>query len=553
MRIPDDLTQRDTLYKETIRKCAVSRNDRIAFYRMMKRWFLTGSGKLERARFNKLRPHADMLTSYLYSQDTTRFACMLPPHLIRPWVEHLQVVRDEFAYLWHESDSDKQFGEALDWSIPYGATLLKILASPTPRIRYLHPGQFGVIQEDCPDLDDQEAMVHWFVIGESQLRRQLGQGARGQAIFQALQTTATPGPSTPPEESMPPGMGAVVLSQTTPTIQGNVVIGALHGVPEARVDEPTSELAELWFWVDDAMDYRCITFSEAIGQVLWERKGKDLVEFGEHPFILVAPYGDPEYLWGFSEMENLLSLQAWRDTRMGQIDRLLAKQLKRTLSFSNWPGITEEKAEAMRQSGLLTNSSPMAKVEDITAPMPPDAFAEIKEIDRMFGEAEGLPSVLQGEGDPSARAGNQVGAMAKFAGTRTRKRAAVTQDILEEAATKFLRVFRRVDDTVYVVPGAQGQPDQEFLLSQLPATLTMKVAAHSSTPLLAEETQSKAERLNKAHAIDLETYVEMVDPPMADSLRLKDRAIQHAQAEAAKEKFDKTMKIQELKATKRGR
>jgi hypothetical protein len=347
-------------------------------------------------------------------------------------------------------------------------------------------------------------------------------------------------------------MSAVMLSQTRPTIAGNVVIGAAHGIPEARVDEPTIELAELWIWDDDAMDYRCVTFAETIGQVLWERKGKNLVEFGEHPFTLVSPYVDPEYLWGLSEMLNLIGLQVLRETRMGQIDKLLAKQLKRTLSFSNWPGITEEKAEAMRQSGLLTNSSPMAKVEDITAPMPPDAFAEVKEFDRMFGEAEGMPSVLQGESDPSARAGNQVGQMARFAGTRIRKRAGITQDQLEEAATKFLRVFRRVDDTVYELPGEEGE-SEKFLLAHLPATISLRVSAHSSTPLAAPETQEKAERMMKHKAIGLEDYVEMVDPPRADSLRLKAQHIEKAQAAAAKEKFDAAMKIQEMKATKGGR
>lgn len=547
MQIPEDVTRRDALYAQTIQRCGVSRNTRLMQYTRWKRWYLTGAEEMRAARFNKLRAHTDLLCAYLYAQEQTRFAVTLPPYLARTYFEHLDIATEEFEFLWHEFDGDSEFDTALEWSLPYGCTLLKVLTIPAPCLRYLNPWQFGVLQEDVPEVEEQEAMVHWFHISLSQLERHLAGHPRKTALLDALAAAGSPEAADQASDTLPPAMGAIVVSQVTPTIIGTAAVGAGTGMPEAKVEEPTTELAELWIWDDDREDYRCVTWSERVGQVVWERRNPTLP--GESPFIRVAPFGDPNYFWGLSEMEHLIELQRWREDQMVRIDSLLKKQLKPPRSFTGAGGLSDEKLAGLNTpGGLLNFNNPMAKVQDHAPQMPPDAFAEIHEIDTMFGEAGGLPTLLEGRGDAGMRAGLQTDRLAQLGGARARRRAFKVEDILEAAATKVFRVHRRLDDTVYALPDG-GQ----FLLSQLPDRVTIRVNAHSSSPLAAEVNLGKADRLMKAKAIDGPTYVDMIDPPMRQMVKAKAHRLQKEQAEASQKRFETMAAIQHEKATKSSR
>lgn len=525
MKIPTDPAERDTLYAEVIRHCAVSRETRKGNYRRWERWYLLGTEGGQRARYNLIRSYVDRATSYVYSQDNTRFACKLSRNLQETFAEHMEVARDVFADQWHGSDSDLEVGTAVEWAFPFGATLLKAVTWPRPGLHYLEPGQFGVISENCPRLEDQEAVVHWYFATLYEMDRYLVGHKYRKQILDAMQLTAQPSSSEGPTEGLSPAMGTVVISAVSPNYIGNAVVGPSAGIPEPKLDIPLIELAELWIWDDEVDDYRCVTFAESLGVTIWERSNPTIPD--EQAFVKICPFPHPRYFWGDVDIEKQMPLQEWRENRMNQIDNLLRLQLKPPKAFIGIPGMTDEKGQALnRAGGIITSSQPGGRIDVMKPEMPPDAFAEIHEIDKESGEMGGLPAVLQGTGDAGVRAGQQATVMATLASARPRKRAFIIEDQIEEAATKLFRIIRRQDDTVYPLPSGG-----EFLLSQLPSDVTMRISAHTASPLYEEATERKADKLLKAQAIDKADYVELIDPPMSDALRAKARKLEKVQGQ----------------------
>ena len=75
MRIPKNPVDRERFYLDLIDKCMVSREERKADYGSLRSYYLFGNGPDDTpALYNKIFPHIDQLTSFLYSAETTRFS-----------------------------------------------------------------------------------------------------------------------------------------------------------------------------------------------------------------------------------------------------------------------------------------------------------------------------------------------------------------------------------------------------------------------------------------------------------------------------------------------
>ena len=71
MRIPNDSLEREHFYLDLIAKCKVSQDERKVDYSSLRSWYLFGNGPTEApALYNKIFPHLDQLTSFLYSAET---------------------------------------------------------------------------------------------------------------------------------------------------------------------------------------------------------------------------------------------------------------------------------------------------------------------------------------------------------------------------------------------------------------------------------------------------------------------------------------------------
>ena len=157
--------------------------------------------------------------------------------------------------------------------------------------------------------------------------------------------------------------------------------------------------------------------------------------------------------------------------------------------------------------------------------MPPDLFTEIKEVDAMFEEASGIGNVLSGKGEAGVRSAGHASQLARLGSSRTKKRALVIEDSLEKLATLYLKCMQLYDDTRF--KDTQGHT---FIAEQFTSNFTVKVDAHSNSPIFMEDNRQMAFNLFKAGVIDKESLLDLIEPPMKEELKSRLKRMEEKQA-----------------------
>lgn len=121
MRIPSDPLHREQFYLDLIQKCFVSKEERKADYAALRSYFLFGAAPEESpALFNKIFPHIDQLTSFLYSAETTRFTINIGAEVSPLEHRKIPVLTSLLNDEWLNSNCDQVFSTALTWALCYG-------------------------------------------------------------------------------------------------------------------------------------------------------------------------------------------------------------------------------------------------------------------------------------------------------------------------------------------------------------------------------------------------------------------------------------------------
>lgn len=523
MRIPKGDDEREFFYRDLIEKCMVSLPDRKGDYTALRSWFLFGAGPEEQpAMFNKIYPHIDQLTSFLYSAETTRFSINLGASV--PDQEHIKVPRLTAALNdeWLNSNADQVFSSALTWSLVFNTTFIKLVYNNGIHPYMVEPSSVGVLREDVAYTDRQEALVQTYYITKSDLYNRLYSHPKRESIVKRITTNVHT-----KTEDIPEGLDRIMTSQVNPTIYGNVNLD-LYGMNryKARVAEDTVKMYELWVWNDEISDYQVVTMAEP-DVFIYDRPGASVFLRGELPFIQICPNPQFDYYWGQSEVQRLLLLQGMRNVRMTEILDLLSKQVSPPKVFSGFMGITDEKAFALNRPGTHVSSDmPNAKVDALAPEMPSSLFEVIHEVDAMFAEASGISSVLSGRGEQGVRSAGHASQLARLGSSRAKKRALIVEDSLEKVATLYLKLMQAYDNTHFV-----DEEGNKFIPEQFTKDYVVKVDAHSNSPIFTEDMRQLAFNMYKAQAIDKESLIDLLEPPMKQLLKdkLKKREQQQAQ------------------------
>ena len=513
MRIPSNPQEREDFYLEILQKCLVSKEERRADYHTLRAYYLFGAGPEEPpVYFNKINPHLDQLSSFLYSADTTRFSIQLGASVNT--IEHrktpalTQALNDE----WLNSNADQVFSSALNWSLVYNTTFIKLVVNNGIHPYMIEPSSVGVLREDTPYTDRQEAIVQTYYITKSDLYARLYSHPKRDELVKRVTTG-----SGPEDSDIPDAVNRIVTSQTNPTIYGNVNMD-LYGEMryQARVAEDTVEMHELWIWNDDTGDYQVVTIAQPM-VIIYDRPGESLFMKGECPFIQLCPNPLYDYYWGESECQKLILLQSLRNNRMTEILDLLSKQVSPPTALTGFTGILDEKNFALnRAGGLLASDMPNAKVDRLAPNLPNDLFEMLREIDAMFSEVSGISNVLSGRGESGVRSQGHASQLARLGSSRAKKRALIVEDALEKVATMYLKLMQIYDPTHYT--DTEGKP---FIADQFTRDFVVKVDAHSNSPIFTEDLKNLAFNLFKAGAIDQEALLDMLEPPMKQLLKDK--------------------------------
>ena len=510
MRIPTEPLDREYFYLDLIQKCLVSREDRNPDYASLRSWYLFGNGPDDSpALYNKIFPHIDQLTSFLYSAETTRFSIDLGAAV--PEEEHNKIpaltraLNDE----WLSSNADQVFSTAVTWSLCFNTTFVKLVINKGIHPYMVEPSTIGVLREDTPFLDRQEAFVQTYYITKSELYNRLYSHPNRESIVKRVSSTQHE------RTEIANGIERIILSQSNPTLYGNVNLD-LAGMNryKAVVSEDTVEMTELWVWNDETNDYQVVTKADP-DVIIYDRPGETVFLKGECPFVQVCPNPLYDYFWGMSEVQRLIFLQQLRNKRMAEILDLLSKQVSPPTALIGFTGIMDEKNFALnRAGGLLSTDMPSAKVEKLAPQIPPDLFREIGEIDLMFEEASGIVSVLQGRGEQGVRSSGHASQLARLGSSRAKKRALIIEDSLEKLATLYLKCMQAYNSTHFT--DINGLP---FIADQFTGDFVVKVDAHSNSPIFTEDQRTLAFNLFKAGVIDKESLLDMLDPPMKQLLK----------------------------------
>ena len=514
MKIPKGMLDRDEFFRDIIYKCEVSLNSRKVDYASLRNWYLFGNGPDEApALYNKIFPHLDQVTSFLYSAETTRFSINLGASV--PDNEHRKIptLTKALNNEWLNSNADQVFSTATTWALVYGTTYVKLIMNNGIHPYMVEPGCVGVLREDITYTDRQEALIQKYYITKSELYSRLYSHPNRDKIIHRMN-------SMPHERTeIANGLERIIISQSNPTIYGNVNLDLAGGNRyKAEVSEDTVEMTELWIWDDEAADYRVVTKADP-DIIIYERSGEEMFMKGELPFIQICPNPLYDYYWGASEVQRLIYLQQLRNRRMTEILDLLSKQVSPPTALIGFTGILDEKNFALnRAGGLLSTDMPNAKVEKLAPTMPPDLFTEMREIDAMFEEASGVGNVLQGKGEAGVRSAGHASQLARLGSSRVKKRALIIEDSLEKLATLYLKCMQLYDDTH--LKDTHGVP---FIAEQFTKEFTVKVDGHSNSPIFTEDTRTLAFNLLKAGAIDKKSLLDLIEPPMKEELleRLK--------------------------------
>jgi len=540
MRIPSDPLHREEFYLDLIQKCFVSLEERKADYATLRSYYLFGSAPEEPpALFNKIFPHLDQLTSFLYSAETTRFTINIGAEVSPGEHRKIPVLTSLLNDEWLNSNCDQVFSTALTWALAFGTTYVKLIVNNGIHPYLVEPASVGVLREDTPYTDRQEAMAQRYYITKSELYARLYSHPKRDQIVKRVTSSYKP-----QQIEIPDGIDRIILSQSNPTMVGTVNLD-LSGMNryKAKVSEETIEMTELWVWNDDTMDYQVVTIAEP-DVVIYDRPGEQVFLKGELPFIQLCPNPMYDYYWGQSEVQRLVFLQTLRNKRMEEILDLLSKQVAPPTALVGFTGILDEKNFALnRAGGLLATDMPNAKVEKLAPQMPGDLFEVIREVDQMFAEASGITSVLSGRGETGVRSQGHASQLARLGSSRAKKRALIIEDSLEKVATLYLKLLQAYDNTR--LSDAEGV---KFIPKQFTNNFVVKVDAHSNSPIFTEDLRQLAFNMFKAGAIDKESLIDLLEPPMKQLLKEKLKRMEEKQAQQPQQQQQPQQGKPDLKA-----
>jgi hypothetical protein len=545
-----DRFKRFDFFKQLIERCTVSREERRGLYQARRLAYLYGSdGSWGNADLdigvspppgNKIYPHLDQLTSFLYAQATTIFSTEVGVATPDYEMGRLDIINRYINDQWHRSNLDIVFGTALLNALVFGCTFVK----PIWRGNALYPAivmphNVGVLREDEMQLSRQECYCHWYPITETQFRNDYALLPRLEPILERLEKRGQG-----MLETQEAGVDRIIMSamhplgsaQAGPSGTGMadwMSVMSLQYVP--RVKEQLIDMVELVVWDDALNDYRLVTLA-APDIVIFDRPLRDTGWLEHEPsMIQIAPSPMADYFWGVSEVERLMPLQRYRNRCLAQIDHLQDLQAHPPWTSSGFPApeLLEMQLVLDSPGGFLNQPNPAdvggggPKADRVKIELPQDLYERLSRIDEMFDEMSGLPAVTRGQNPPGVRAGGHATDLAKLGSSRARKRALIVEDCLEQVATIALRLMQKYDPTILSAPVPGGKPTDvdKFVLNQFTKDFIVRVDAHSNTPIFTEDLTSLVFSLLKAKAIERDDAIDMLPIPKKRQLIHKLRTV----------------------------
>jgi hypothetical protein len=334
-------------------------------------------------------------------------------------------------------------------------------------------------------------------------------------------------------DEVPPGfLHQVLMAGTPPLIQdqgasaspGGMI--SLTGTPAvaqlaAEVAEGLIEAHQLWIVNDETGDFTTVQLIDP--DIIIAPRGirANLFIPYDHPFDIIRVNPQRQYFWGRSEIAGLIKLQSLIRDRAEDIKKTMGVQFDRIRAFIGFGGMNDERFDQMNQEGWLAEENPTAKVDDLTPPLPPNTFEEMKMWGQFFDEIAGFDNVLSGRGEPGIRSGNHFQGAVRQASPRLRDRAIRVERQAARIGEKAMWQMAAKDGRVHWTKSDDPQHKTDFTLSQLPDDTRVLVDSHSSSPVFEQDHANTAAFLFKSGALDAEGLLDLLPIPNRDYYKEK--------------------------------
>jgi len=516
-------------------------------------WYLLGSDTGIPARYNRMFPHIQRLSSYLYSPVDVQFSVEVDKSQSEKWKQELSIASSSLSRDFHRRAADLAFGEALDWALVKGATFVKLNWGHNGVDPWVvQPEMMGVLREDIADLNAQEAFFHSTYLTPSMVRRMLYGKSNAEKIMKRVKADAKKSADDPARDDMFKQViigGVNPVATTTPANQAGGIVQWMSGGNidiSPHVVQSLIRLDELWVIDDDKQDYTTIQLLGDKVVLCGEDQHINLCGIeGTHPFVRVC--ANPMYgnIWGRSEFANLWPIQDAINQRLQGIEDVWRLQEDAPKGLIGFQGITDEmKLSARKPGGWLVEPTPGAKIEDLAPKLPEGAFQELHDLFAMFDDIGGMTPTLTGHGEQGVRAQAHAETLVRTSSPQVRDRALLVERQLEDLGDLQLKMIQAHDATAFELPPEKkggiaamfgGAQSKTFVLSQLPEDTHVSVDSHSGSPAFSEESARLAFALNQRGAISAADLIGLTSVQHKDRLMAAAQQREEAQAELVRQ------------------
>jgi hypothetical protein len=554
--IPNDHKKLIGFATELIEQCRVSVAMRKSYYRLLNAIAETGKYDGTKALVNMMNPSLKRTAAHLFSPVELKFSLSFDHPQPSNAYERGQQVAKQLTLNWERNGTGNTFGRGCFESLKYGAAFLKQWVTldadehPVYKDKLAMPWNMGVYREDR-SLDEQEAICETMTLTLPEVWQRIWKLPKPEDLFNRIKSHTARGDA----GSEPNSFFHQVLStsQLNTGVQGMVSpvpggIVQLNSDPNYALMGPTiapdvTQMHELWVrneddWVTIQMIEPDIIITplhtRVDGADVVMKKGNLLAANSRlQPYRIIQPNETSDWIWGRSELVDVIEPQQLLATWCDDAKRLIGVQIDKFLGFSGENGMTDELYAQARMAGYMS-LQPNSKIEDLTPKVPAELMPMIKWLMETINTVLGFPPIMQGQGEPGVRAGSHANTLMKTASPDLRDRSLLVEQQCAAAADLTLTLMELKEDRHYWTKADKPIEDIEntkFLLSDLPDDWRVTVDSHSSSPIFADENAQLVLALNGRGIVDGEYVINNTDAPNKETAIQAFRKKQEKEAE----------------------
>jgi hypothetical protein len=544
--LPSDNAKLIREVTKIIETCRNTQGNRAAYYRQLNGIMETGRQDQQRSLINLLYTIVDRLSSLMFSPEQLSFTIDFENEYEIGILQRAQFAARSLTRSWERNNTDVIFGTGVFEALKFGSSILKQWVQqdgpdrlPVYKSSLVMPWQFGVYREDTNDLDSQPALCETVMLTLPEVWRRISHMPDNKEMFTRIKSHSKAGGVGDDYNSFfhqvlstsQLQFGAGAASQPTP---GGVV--QLGSDPNYSIVAPTVaadmvRMHEVWVW--DRFDRTTIQIIEPDILIAPRYKRANLLISGEqntglHPYTLIQPNRTHGYIWGRSELVDLIEPHNFLSTTAQDIKRLFGVQVDKILGFQGFDGDMAETYDQQRAAGYVS-VPPGATINDLTPKFPPEAIPLLDKLIQIIEMISGLDNILSGRGESGVRSGLQTSTLLKTAGQRLKDRSLLVERQCAAAGDLRLSMMQYKDGRNYWT-NPKDIEGSTFLLSDLPDDRRVVVDSHSTSPIFAEDHEKLTVGGLKLGLLDPESAIEMMPFQNKDILLTRLRAKQEKDA-----------------------